>query len=79
MEAFYEGLAEVFEIDVSQVSPNLDLTRIDWDSLAFISTIALVDDCFNVMLDGQSLANCQTVADIEKLITDKQATRIIQT
>ena len=64
MEAFYEGLAEVFEIDVTEISPSLDLTTMDWDSLAFISTIALVDDCFNVMLDGQSLADCQTVADI---------------
>lgn len=72
MEAFYEGLAEVFEIDVTEISPSLDLTKMDWDSLAFISTIALVDDCFNVMLDGQSLVDCQTVADIEKLITKKQ-------
>jgi len=72
MEAFYEGLAEIFEIDVSEISPNLDLTKMDWDSLAFISTIALVDDCFDVMLNGQSLADCQTVADIEKLITDKK-------
>ena len=72
MEAFYEGLAEILEIDVTEISPSLDLTTMDWDSLAFISTIALVDDCFNVMLDGQSLADCQTVADIEKLITKKQ-------
>jgi acyl carrier protein len=72
MEAFYEGLAEILEIDVTEISPSLDLTTLDWDSLAFISTIALVDDCFNVMLDGQSLAGCQTVADIEKLIIKKQ-------
>ena len=72
MEAFYAGLAEILEIDVSKVSPSLDLTGMDWDSLAFISTIALVDDCFNIMLNGQSLEACQTVADIERLITDKQ-------
>lgn len=72
MQAFYEGLAEILEIDVQEVSPSLDLTRMDWDSLAFISTIALVDDCFNVMLNGDSLAASQTVGDIEKLISQKQ-------
>ena len=72
MEAFYEGLAEILEVDISDISPKLDLTGLEWDSLAFISTIALVDDCFNVMLNGQSLESCQTVADIEKLIADKK-------
>jgi acyl carrier protein len=72
MKAFYEGLAEILEIDIDKVLPSLDLTTMEWDSLAFISTIALVDDCFNIMLNGQALEACQTVADIEKLITDKQ-------
>ncbi|MEH2168477.1 MAG: acyl carrier protein [Nostoc sp.] len=72
MQTFYEGLAEILEIDVNEVSPSLDLTRMDWDSLAFISTIALVDDCFNVMLSGDSLAASETVGDIEKLISEKQ-------
>lgn len=68
MNAFYEGLAEILEIDVAQVTPALSLQEQAWDSLAIVSTIALVDDCFNVLLDGQSLGNCDTVADIEKLI-----------
>ncbi|MEH2069198.1 MAG: acyl carrier protein [Nostoc sp.] len=72
MQAFYEGLAEILEINVNEVSPSLDLTRMDWDSLAFISTIALVDDCFNIMLSGDSLAASKTVGDIEKLISEKQ-------
>jgi len=38
-----------------------------------VSTIALCDECFDVMLDGQALVKCQTVADIEKLITAKRS------
>lgn len=68
MSAFYEGMAEIFEIDPSEISPQLDLQAQAWDSLAIVSTIALVDDCFGVMLDGQSLGKCETVGDIEKLI-----------
>lgn len=68
MNALYEGLAEILEIDVAQVTPALRLEEHAWDSLAIVSTIALVDDSFNVLLDGQSLGKCETVADIEQLI-----------
>ncbi len=72
MSAFYEGMAEILEVDVAEVKPELNLNEHSWDSLAMVSTIALVDDCFNVLLDGQSLGECQTVADIEKLIEAKK-------
>jgi len=70
MSEFYEGLAEIFEVDTNKISPEFDLHGADapWDSLAIVSTIALVDDCFNVMLDGQALTACNSVSDIETLI-----------
>ncbi len=73
MEAFYSGLAEILEIEPAQVTADLDLEANNWDSLAVVSTIALCDECFNIMLDGQALTNCKTVADIEKLIAAKRA------
>ncbi|MDF3887827.1 acyl carrier protein [Cupriavidus basilensis] len=72
MSQFYEGLAEIFEVGVEEIGPSLNLEEKNWDSLAIVSTIALVDECFNVMLDGQSLGSCIVVADIEKLIQDKK-------
>jgi acyl carrier protein len=72
MSSFYQGMAEILEVDVSAVKPELDLHECSWDSLAVVSTIALADDCFNVLLDGQSLGECNTVADIEKLIESKK-------
>lgn len=70
MSKFYEGMAEIFEIEVSAISSEFELHsgEVAWDSLAIVSTIALVDDCFNVMLEGNSLGNCQSIADIERLI-----------
>ena len=70
MTEFYEGMAEIFEIEVSSITSGFELHSGEaaWDSLAIVSTIALVDDCFNVMLEGKSLGDCQTIADIEKLI-----------
>ena len=74
MQAFYDGIAEILEIEPSVVTPQLDLLAHNWDSLAVVSTIALCDECFNIMLDGQALNKCQSVADIEKLIAAKRAT-----
>jgi acyl carrier protein len=70
MSEFYEGMAEIFEIEVSAISSGFELHSGEaaWDSLAIVSTIALADDCFNVMLEGKALGDCQTIADIEKLI-----------
>jgi acyl carrier protein len=70
MSAFYEGLAEIFEVNISEINSEFDLNGAEapWDSLAIVSTIALVDDCFNVMLDGQSLVKCNYVKDIESLV-----------
>lgn len=70
MSEFLEGMAEIFEVDVSKISSEFELHSGEaaWDSLAIVSTIALADDCFNVMLEGKALGACQTIADIEKLI-----------
>lgn len=70
MSEFYEGMAEIFEVDVSKITPDFDLHSGDapWDSLAVVSIIALTDDCFNVMLEGKALGECNTIADVESLI-----------
>lgn len=70
MSEFYDGMAEIFEVDVSQISPDFELHSGEaaWDSLAIVSTIALADDCFGVMLEGKALGECKTIADIEKLV-----------
>lgn len=71
MSEFYEGMAEILEVDPSVISSAFELHggEAAWDSLAIVSTIALVDDCFGVMLEGIALTNCLTVADIESLIS----------
>lgn len=71
MSEFYEGLAEVLEIDTQDVTPELELTGENWDSLAVVSTIALIDDVYDVMVNPESLAECKTVGDIEKLVASE--------
>lgn len=73
MSAFYAGMAEIFEIDEADVTPDLDLASHTWDSLAIVSTIALIDECYNELLGGKALAQCVTIADIEQLVSQASA------
>jgi acyl carrier protein len=70
MSEFYEGMSEIFEVEVSKISSEFELHSGEsaWDSLAIVSTIALTDDCFGVMLEGKALGECKIIADIESLI-----------
>lgn len=72
MSEFYEGLAEILEVDEDQVKPELSLEEGSWDSLAVVSAIALIDDVYDVTVHPNALADCKTVADIEKLIAEER-------
>ena len=72
MSEFYDGLAEILELEPGEIGPDVSLKDVSWDSLAVVSTIALVDDVFGVALNANRLAECETIADIEKLVRDEQ-------
>ena len=67
MSEFYEGLAEILEVDESEVTPGLELGE-NWDSLAIVSSIALIDDVYDIQVRPEKLADCKTVGDIEQLV-----------
>ncbi|RUO46616.1 acyl carrier protein [Pseudidiomarina aquimaris] len=72
MKDLYSGIAEILEVPEDSVDASFDLANgeQEWDSMAVVSTIALVDNLYDVALDGVKLAECETVADIEKLIKE---------
>ncbi len=67
MSEFYEGLAEIMEVDSSEISASYEFGEA-WDSLAVVSTIALIDEVYDKAVDIQLLQDCKTVGDIENLI-----------
>lgn len=73
MSEFYEGLAEILEVEVDQVTPGLALEEGGWDSLAVVSTIALIDDVYDVTVHPDRLGDCKTVGDIEALVESERA------
>ena len=73
MDAFTTGLAEIFEVPESEITPDFDLEAHNWDSLAIVSVIALVDSCFDKLLEGAALARCRTAGDIQVLTSQAEA------
>jgi acyl carrier protein len=70
MIELYKAMADILEVNIDQLSPqfNLNEGEAPWDSLAIVSTIALLDELFNVTFDGNRLGGCETLGDIEALI-----------
>lgn len=43
-----------------------------WDSVAYLSVIAMIDEEFGVVIDGKDFAQLKTLGDIENFIKNKK-------
>ena len=64
IKEFLSKLADALEIEVNTLSIDTSLSSLDWDSLAIISTIALVDECLGEVISAEKIAECKTIGDI---------------
>ena len=71
MSEFYTEMAEILELEPDEVTADLRLEDTNWDSLAVVSTIALIDELYDQAISADALNNCDTVGDIEQLIEAK--------
>ena len=66
---FKTGLAETLEIDESTLEPGYVLEESEmWDSMTVVTVIALIDEHYGKTVEGEKLAQCETLADIDTLI-----------
>lgn len=72
MSEFYTEMAEILELEPDEVTPDLRLEDTNWDSLAVVSTIALIDELYDEAISADALNDCDTVGDIEKLIAGRR-------
>lgn len=70
MNEFYNGLADIFEVDPAKISATSSLAELGWDSLAMVSTIALFDEVYDKPVSIGRLEDCKTVGDIEALAAE---------
>ena len=74
MNEFNQAFAEIIEVDMNLLEASFSLVNsAAWDSLAFISTIALVDQFFGIVLESDALESVQNFGDLTQLIQQKAA------
>ena len=72
-QAFYDEMAEILGLSINELNDELCLTDIEyWDSLAIVSTVAIVDRIYSVVLNGPAIEACQTLGDLKELIVIQQ-------
>jgi acyl carrier protein len=67
MNAFEKKIAAILEVESVQLTDSLAGFS-SWDSLAILSTLALVDSEYGVTLDPLQLAKAETVGGIWNLV-----------
>lgn len=64
-----EALEEMMDLDAGTLTPETQLSEVEeWDSIALISFIALVDDEFDKVIKGSTIKAQKTVADLMALM-----------
>ncbi|GAA2929360.1 hypothetical protein GCM10010458_09770 [Microbacterium luteolum] len=68
-KALIELVADILQVDASQVALDDDLKDAGWDSLANVEFIANVDETVGVTVDADELSNAATVRDLHALVS----------
>jgi acyl carrier protein len=74
MEKFIEKFAEALEIDdASTINAETEFKLLaEWSSLSALSIIAMVDEEYDVEINGQDIRNCETIADLFNLVNGRK-------
>jgi acyl carrier protein len=74
MDKFIEKFADAIEIDdASVLNADTEFKLLaEWSSLSALSIIAMVDEEYDVEINGQDIRNCETIADLFKLVNDRK-------
>ena len=69
---FKEILSEILELELDQISGELELNEDNWTSLSIISFIDEINQEYDIELDGEDLEEIQTVSHLEALTFNEQ-------
>lgn len=66
---FLKRFSETLAIPVGEVSLETELRSMqEWDSLAVVSLIAMVDESYGKPLSPRDIARCRTIGDLQILV-----------
>lgn len=65
---FLAEMADLLEVEVEDLNDDFELNSENFDSVGVVSTIALIDEHFDVIVSGKALAEAKTMGEIMELI-----------
>ncbi len=73
LKDFIENFAEQFDdTDLAEFTAETEFKALDeWSSLAALSIIAMVDEEYNVTINGDDVRNSETIEDLFNIIRKK--------
>jgi len=70
-QEFLDAIAEILELEEGELKGDEKLADLEeWDSLAFLSVIAMADEEFDVVIQGEQLEKITTVNDLVALVQE---------
>lgn len=70
---FLAQMQEILEIEDRTLSLDEKFRELpEWSSLAYLSTIAMIDDEYNVIISAADFRELQTLGDIARAISERQ-------
>jgi acyl carrier protein len=67
---FVTDIEELLEVDTGSLTASVELTSLEqWDSLAFVSFLAMADSNYGAKVVPTELRACKTVGDLMKLVS----------
>ena len=64
-ERFIELFKETLEIEENSISRDTIFRDLDqWDSMAFLSVIAMIDEEYDVVIEGNDFKELKTIGDL---------------
>lgn len=74
MNEFIEKFADIFDdIDVTSLNGDTKFRELeDWDSIAGLSVIGMVDEEYGVTFNADDMRACQTIEDLYNMVQSKK-------
>ena len=74
IEKFVADMANAIEIDPAALSVETEYKELaNWDSMAALSMIAMIDDDYSVSVGGDDLEKSKTVKDLWELVEKRMS------
>lgn len=74
MNEFIEKFADIFDdIDVTSLNGDTKFRELeDWDSIAGLSVIGMVDEEYGVTFNADDMRACKTIEDLYNMVQSKK-------